>query len=243
MRLQTLTGVIALGCASVAGAEATVFSASLIDYGNVFGGIPEGLSTTGQFFESALGGNTAAQVFPSLFDLFPEVEFDTYGDISAVGPVTASNPALSGSEFQHASSMIQSDGRSTQGVVQRAVPGGFESGEIVLDIGTFQALFVGRFTYTGELSGQLNIGPLWIDGALQTPGTMGPFSHVVGLGDSITLRTGDTLSLVGQDIDNSSVASLAGFTTTDVYFVLNVPSPGAATVLGVAGLASLRRRR
>ena len=223
------------------GATASNFAIAVLDFSDVAGSFANGLSVTGEFFNSPFGGNAGSNINSNLWNISPEAEFDTYSDISGAGPVTLTTPGNQTVGYSLGDGFV---GSQTNGLTQQFGNGGATSGALDFDFGTRQALFLGRFTYTGELSGDIGLGVIRLDGLSQSEGGFSNgLGYLLELGETFTFSSGDTVSLITVDVDNSSVASLDGFTTTDVYAVLNIPSPGAASVLGGAGLAALRRRR
>ena len=224
---KVIAAAAGLAVAGAASAQLQVFSVLAVNSGDVTGAIPNaGLSIDAPFNQVAppFGSNLISGV-SDFIDFEPALEFDSY---VAVGgePITsgASNagPVIDTVEFSFDSQSLTGAWfvRPDQSDVEpsNAVGGEFD-------------VFLGRFV-GGSLSGELVIGGLNEGGddlgqfALNLDGTPGTPSD--GIGQAYFLRVDVSSGPAGQ--------------VNDVYLEA-VPAPGAAGLLGFAGLAAARRRR
>ncbi len=204
---------------AASGANAA-FSLNSVDLGGDAASFGSPITTSTSYYQDAFGNNYAAtQVF---IGAFPSLASDSYICMDPVGPSTATYQAAA-------------PGGSTPGFSSTA--GHFDAANAVTG---------GYFTGGGVASGTdpfggngVMIAQLTTDGALT--------------GDNIRVNTsGDqtgTFSLELNGAGEGGLFALAfagadnGFGTEWQIWVTDAPTPGAAALLGLAGLAGVRRRR
>jgi hypothetical protein len=255
----TVGAVLALAGAAVAGP----FKIGAVDVsdGTVAGGVVgTGLDFNGgTVYQDAFGtaGNTG-EPNQAFIGLAPSLEFDTYLTIDH-GPVEAS-PGYNGGLVAAAS-----DVPGSQGFVGGGYRGAwFVAGPFVdavdptTDDKSWQ-LFVGRITLLGgSLTGRIAVGfaepgdaaPSTIVGDLVTPEQLAAGQGIItenSVGDPLFKYYNDPSNPRGYAWVNKSFTTVIGnetYTVNDIWLQnVAIPTPGAMGLLGVAGLAAIRRRR
>jgi len=184
---------------------------------------------SGNFYQNAFGADLSSGINPAFIPAFPAIVFDSYVSLGT-GPVAASGinsvavqVADSYGPFEFAAGEVNGSFFST------AQPGSV-GGDSDFDI------FLGRFTTLDDagISGEVQIGNLRRDGAVVAVTTLlaigGP---AVQAGDQAYQLRVESFQ---ADADGQTVF------VNDLY-VEAIPTPGAAGLLGLAGLAAVRRRR
>jgi len=176
----------------------------------------------GTLFQNALGGDHAGQINSAFFPVFPDIRWDSY--VSA-GKLTAPSTTSLDPNFNFTSSGVDgnsgwfnsnppnNEGQATAPGMG-SIPSAIDNGD-----GNFYT-FIGQFTVLG-LEGD---GGFLVDDTYKIDGAFGSDAFNGSL--SLSWNTGGgTETLLAQGVN------------------FEVPTPGAAALLGLAGLTGLRRRR
>lgn len=173
----------------------------------------------GTLFQSAFGGDTAGNINPAFFPVFPEVQWDSYVSVGALNQpsTTATDPNFmwTTTGVTNNTGWFNNNPPGGEGTAQSPAVGD-SSG--LLPGGMFYT-FIGQFTLVGVETPE----DLWID--------------MPEVGQGVFLSDGFIGSLsLSYDTGPGTGAIL-------VDGVEIIPAPGAAALLGLAGLTAARRRR
>ncbi len=246
--IKTASAIALLVAAGAA--QAAFFEARSGDAGSL--GSP--ISYTGTLYQNvAFGGNVGPN--QNLIPVFPDLEFDSYVGVD-VGPSTSTFTANGATpiSFASAGGPFNNPGQISNlwfingeaGSVPNAAFGGAD------------AIFMGRFTFAGTAGGTLSLGANGFVVDIIDAGTTNVGSPAT---DSLLVRFNAFNTAVQSGLDggsltthptanayelrlNSFVAQAGGqsFSVNDLY-VVQIPTPGATALLGLAGVAAIRRRR
>jgi MYXO-CTERM domain-containing protein len=187
------------------------------------GGSQEAAPISGDFYQDPVGADVASGFNLAVIAAFPDVVFDSYVSIGSA-PVDADS----------------TNAVSTVGVADGFGPfdtTGEVNGSFFAPGGTAQdsvddRIFLGRFTLnSGELTGEVLVGNL-----NEGSGSLDTFVLGIGGGTNAPAGSVQAYQLVVEQSD------FDGRAVNDLY-IEAVPAPGAAGLLGFAGLAATRRRR
>jgi len=122
-------------------------------------GTPLKINTSTSFYQNSAGGNTGNQINPSLFDLLPEVEFDSY---LTIGRSNQSDPGINISTLVVPSEPWLNNFDNGESIVINGIVGGawyITFGETSENgfAGDDLKVLLGQFTTDGEFNGVLNI--------------------------------------------------------------------------------------
>jgi hypothetical protein len=200
----------------------------------------------GDFYqEAAFGANFAQNINPLLFPSFPNVELDSYISI-ADGPVTSAGDGGLEGNVAGADGFGPFDSPADPGVNGSFfLPGGVLETSIGGD-SDFD-IFLGRYTTLDGpgLEGGIKSGNIRVDdnndGVLDFNDSIDATLVDLVIGGPFVSAGVQSYRLVTE---TSEVTLSTGATVwvNDLY-IEAIPTPGAAGLLGLAGLAAIRRRR
>ena len=254
--------VCAAAMLALAGAaSAGNFSIGAVDAsdGTIAGGRPgTGIDVTGgSIYQDGFGSpSPTGEPSQAFIGLVPSLEFDSYVTIDR-GPVQPA-PGYDGTGYDGAQQAPGSTGftaTSYRGSWFRVDPAGFSQAAAVEDKpGVNYQLFLGRITHTGTLSGKIAV-------AIAEENSPG-FTTIEG---DIVTEDNIAAGLITHDVDGALlvkpqvtpdrgyafvakqfevVIGSTTYTVTDIFLQnVVIPTPGAMGLLGVAGVAAVRRRR
>jgi len=204
----------------------------------------------GSFFHDlGFGGNTAESLNPLLFDVFPQIEFDTYSSISAIGPAVGGTSAvtrnfygdLAGVNSNNVApfALVVSAGSVSNGTNMffglGIQPQPYNSG-FAPNVGggrsTNDGVFLGRYTVSnnGSISGgaRMSLKDIGDPATYQAEVTIGGGPVQIGAFQY------ELIPFVVADVTQGRVHDL---------WLVQIPTPGALALFGLGGVAAIRRRR
>ena len=231
---KLIAAAAGLAVVGTAMAQNPTFSAAVVSTGSVpgVGNDPAAIAVAGgTFYHDAFDTNFLAPPNGNFIPVAPTLALDTYLNIDLEGPISATN----GTDGL----LTLGDGVSSE---NPTLTGGLSSS--VTSRGVGERWHVARLTVLGSdaaPTGEMLIG---VVGGGDVAGNAEVQLNLDGTVASGQLPFGVFLDVVDvtADVDAGALATVGASKVWDVY-VQSVPTPGAAGLLGLAGLAAIRRRR